>query len=361
MKIDALEISDLRIIERLMLEPAAGLNMIQGGNGAGKTSILEAIYLAGRGRSFRHTSSGPMIRRGADATTVVLRLSDKMRHRAHRLGIRRGRKAFECRLDGDDVTKRSTLAETMPVQWLGSQPQQFLDRGPDVRRRFFDMGMFHVEQDYLSLYAEFSRTLKQRNAALKTGSPDTVLAWNKQFANAGEALHRRREDFVDSLLKAAAHQVTKWELDFDIEYRYRRGWSQDDSLDEELVRKLDLDLRMGFTSVGPHRAEVELLTADNAALAERTLSRGQQKMLVIALNLAVLDLIGESGRSLPVVLVDDLGAELDDGNRRKVLDAFDKRSVQVFITAISEKGPLSERAQKVFHVEQGGLVQDPQV
>ncbi|MGD8956899.1 MAG: AAA family ATPase, partial [Chromatiaceae bacterium] len=111
MQITSLEIANLRIVEQLDLSPGPGLNFIQGPNGAGKTSILEAIYLAGRGRTFRHSDAGPLIRRGAEAASVVVQFSGENGASLSRLGVRRDKSSLTCRLNGKDIKKRSTLAE----------------------------------------------------------------------------------------------------------------------------------------------------------------------------------------------------------------------------------------------------------
>ena len=351
--ITKLNIGDLRVIENLVLEPSAGVNFVVGGNGAGKTSILEAIYLAGRGRTFRHSSAGPMIRRGADSASVLVGLYDEADGSEKLLGLRRGRKEFQCRLDGGDVRRRSTLATTLPVQWIGSQPQLFLERGPELRRRFFDMGLFHVEHGYLNIYAELNRALKQRNAALKTGNDDAVSAWDRLFVRAAIAMDARRQPFIGQLMAGADAIIKRWQQGFDISYRYRRGWRVDSDLTEELQRKLAHDRVSGFTSVGPQRAEIEIVT--DGALAEKTLSRGQQKMLVVALNLSLIDLIRAKKGTDPVVLIDDLAAELDLPNQQRVVHEARARSVQAFVTAIQEPDELLVDDDRVFHVEHGQL------
>ena len=355
MLINKLLINDLRVIERLELVPAPGLNLFFGGNGAGKTSVLEAVYLAGRGRTFRHSSAGPMIRHGADATTIVVDLLDEDSRRESRLGVRRGKSELVCRLDGDDVKKRSRLAEALPVQWVGSQPQAFLDQGPEVRRRFFDMGLFHVEHGYLAVYSDNHRTLKQRNAALKTNDARTATAWNAAFAAAAEAIHAYREPFIAKLMNRVQELTQAWEMAFEVAYRYRKGWSDGKDLVDQLQDRLELDMRMGFTSNGPQRAEVELLA--DGANAEKTLSRGQQKMLVLALNLALAELQGFRAGRKPVMLIDDLNAELDQENQDKVVGALVDLGVQVFLTSIAEpKESVQKLAGAMFHVEHGQLI-----
>ena len=343
------------MIDQLVLVADPGLNLIVGGNGAGKTSILEAIYLAGRGRTFRHSAAGPMIRRGAEAATIVVDLLDERSDTEHRLGLRRGKSDFVCRLDGDDVKKRSTLAETLPVQFIGSQPQVFLDQGPDIRRRFMDMGLFHVEHAFLPVYSECYRSLKQRNAALKAHDARSANAWNNSFFVAAEAVHAFRASFIESLMISVSHRVDQWKLGFEISYKYRKGWRDGEELLCQLIDRLDQDMQMGFTSVGPQRADVELFA--NGVNASKTLSRGQQKMLVFALNLALADVQQMRTGTKPVLMIDDLAAELDVNNQRKVFDALEDLSAQVFVTSISEPSALGDgaRSPAMFHVEHGRL------
>ena len=160
--IHGLTIQDLRVIQTLELAPVRGINVVSGNNGAGKTSVLEAIYLAGRGRSFRHNEAKPLIREGAEEVRVIAKISDLTDGSATTLGLSRDRSQFRCRVDGQDVKKRSVLAETLPVQWVSSQPQLFLELGPDLRRRFLDMVVFHVKHGYLSTLGTYQRVLKQR-------------------------------------------------------------------------------------------------------------------------------------------------------------------------------------------------------
>ena len=216
------------------------------------------------------------------------------------------------------------------------------------------MGLFHVEHDYLPAYAAFARALKQRNAALKTGEPAAVAAWDEPFVQTAERLDRRRAAFVECLLQHAVVVLDGWQPGFAVSGRYRRGWREGSELQAELARRLELDMRTGFTSVGPHRAEVELLT-DSAAPAEKTLSRGQQKLLVIALNLALADRMIAERQRRPVVLIDDLAAELDSANQQKVVAALGARDVQAFIASIADPTALCPPGAPVFHVEHGEI------
>jgi DNA replication and repair protein RecF len=359
MRIVSLQVSNLRIIEHCSLEPAPGLNWIIGANGAGKTSILEGIYLAGRGRTFRHAEAGPMIRHGADHVQVIAGLAasdDREGQSASLLGVRRERRRLVCRLDGQTLHRRSQLAEALPLQWLGSQPQTLLNSGPDTRRRFVDKGLFHVEQSYLPLLGDLQRCYLQRNAALKTGQARQVEIWDRPFVEAAQAVTARRRQFVQALGEGVGALLDAWQASFRVSVRYRQGWPEDKGLDVLLAERRGQELQFGFTAYGPQRADLELAT--DLQVAEKQLSRGQQKVLVFALNLALVDLIRQhrGAAGLPILLIDDFAAELDVRHQELLIAQLSARGLQAFITVI-ERNALAPSIclDQVFHVEQGAL------
>lgn len=366
MRIVLLRIEKLRVLDRVEIAPGLGLNWIVGANGAGKTSVLEGIYLAGRGRTFRHPDAGPMIRQGEEEALVFVRMRDPVAGRETSLGVLRQRKTLECRLNGITIKKRSELVETLPVQWIGSQPQLLLSMGPEVRRRFLDMGLFHVEHSYLASLGAFQRALKQRNAAIRKGSIADTQTWNRPLAEAGVQLTERRRIFASRLLRRAGEVLSDWDTSIDIEHRFRMGWPAEESLDQVLERRVQSDLELGYTHSGPHRADMELLTQGQSV--EKTLSRGQQKLLVIAMNLAMIDVVKQERQATglkwePVVLIDDLAAELDRENRARIVAALEERDVQVFVTAIDPATITAGEgtAPRVFHVEHGQVLPGTQL
>lgn len=354
MRISSLRIENLRVIESLSLAPNDRINIVTGDNGAGKTSILEAVYLAGRGRSFRHTDARPLVRSGAVETTIVVKRRVSEDSAESVLGLARGPRELRCRLDGEDVRRRSVLAEALPVQWIGSQPQAFLESGPDSRRRFLDMAMFHVEHDYLSLINEYQRILKQRNAALRSGGVHAVVIWDPRLAAVGLEISKKRQWLLTNIFDAVLAILCRWDLGFSIDYHYHQGWTNDRGLEEDLKARTAQDCRQGFTSRGPHRAELEIRCAEG--LAEKVLSRGQQKMLVIAIHLATMDMIARHRATrLPILLLDDLASELDFENRTRIVDAIVERDCQAFITRLSDDRLPEPPGCSTWNMEHGEL------
>jgi DNA replication and repair protein RecF len=354
-----LVVENLRLIEELRLAPEAGINVIAGPNGAGKTSILEAIYLAGRGRTFRHHDARPLIREGETEARVLLRIQPTAGGRIMTLGMARQGQGLQCRLDGTEVRKRSVLAEALPVQWVSSQPQGFLEGGPDMRRRFLDMVVFHVEQRYLEALTGYQRALRQRNAALRAGDGAASRVWHPALSEFAVVLNRSRQQMVEQLTTAVVALTETWDLSARIEFRYHPGWSENAALRDELDSRLQDDLRQGYTGRGPHRAEIEVLAVQSSKgrPAAKVLSRGQLKMLVIAINLAAYDVIVAAHPDRrPIWLIDDLAAELDLTNRQRVMAALSERDAQAFITRLNDERLPGDRTDAVFHVERGQLI-----
>ncbi|BAO42954.1 DNA replication and repair protein RecF [Thiolapillus brandeum] len=352
MKIKQLQIENLRVIQTLTLEPGNGINFICGPNGAGKTSVLEAIYLLGQGKSFRHAEAGPFIRNGETSCLVVAETDDRLA-RSSRLGIQRGRKSFLARHGGIDIRRRSELLRLLPVQIITPQSHELLERGPELRRRYLDFGLFHVEQSYHQVLMSYQRGIKQRNAALRSGNGRLAISFDEQLAGVSETIVRLRRGILETIESNLARFMQEMSFPNEVKLQFSPGWKEDVSLEKALKGHLERDLAQGYTSVGPHRAELKILVGGRRA--EKYLSRGQQKVLVYGLVLSLSQLIVEKEKEPPVLLIDDLGAELDTLNRTRIVDYLSGREEQVFITSVDQPANIHDRDNAVFHVEHGCL------
>jgi DNA replication and repair protein RecF len=354
MPIETLSIDRFRNLESVNLHCSPQINLFTGPNAAGKTSLLEAIYVLGRARSFRARDPARAIQTGADQFEIVASVISDNGHRIP-VGVRQTKKKLLARVDGSSIKRLSDLAVLFPLQWLGGNLHRLIEEGPAFRRQYLDWGLFHVKPGYIPVWQRFQRLLRQRNAALRALRPAAeIKAWNAELAGAGEELHRYRLEYVAALsqtLHAVAQQLQG--IEQEIGLGYRSGWRSDMSYAEALESGLTLDREHGFTRPGPHRADL-VLSVDEAD-SRQHLSRGQQKLLVIALRVSQAQLLREKTGNRSLFLVDDLGSELDAQNQGQTLALLAGLQAQIFVTAIGlpANGSWDGAPARRFHVKHG--------
>ncbi|MGD2076231.1 MAG: DNA replication/repair protein RecF [Gammaproteobacteria bacterium] len=354
MLIETLSVDRFRNLEPITVSCSPQLNVFTGPNAAGKTSLLESLYILGRGRSFRTTDLRKAIRTGAKQFEVVARVLADGERRIP-VGIRQTEKQLLARIEGRPVRRLSDLAALFPVQWLGGNLHRLIEDGPGYRRQYLDWGLFHVKQGYGPVWQRYQRLLKQRNAVLRARRPaPEIRAWDAELINAGEALHRFRVDYVAGLrevMRAVARHLEGIEVE--VQLCYRSGWRSGASYAEALEAGLALDRDQGYTRPGPHRADLALSVDEGEPKYQ--LSRGQQKLLVIALRVSQARLLRESTGKRSLFLVDDLGSELDTENQRQTMALLAALQAQVFVTAIALPDIDAWEMAEVrrFHVKHG--------
>lgn len=345
MRLTHLQVTNFRNFSTAELAPAPGINWLSGSNGAGKTSLLEAIYLLSRGRSFRSNTSASLIRDGASSLTVFARGENPR----VTLGMMRNRSGtWQGKINGEAVQRVSQFAQTLPVVLIEPSNHALVHGGPDIRRAFMDWGMFHVEHEYLQTWRRYSRLLQQRNAALKTNASDAMLdALEQPMDLAATAIDHARTQYVETLRQetAALHQALNLQFDR-IELEYPPA-QRSDSYSSQWQQSRNRDREQGFTRAGPHRADLKLLCKQR--LAAPRLSRGQQKLTALMLLLAQFQVSIRAGKN-PVLLLDDPTSELDGVHLRQLMRWIQACSAQVWVAAVEPPNELDARA---FHVEQG--------
>ncbi len=350
-------IRGVRNLEDAELQPAAGANLVYGPNASGKTSLLEAVYLLAHARSFRTAQIRHVIGTDQKGMLVHGHIVDPEGEKENRLGIERTRESTTLRLNQQTVRQSSLLAQKLPLQLLTPESIRLLEQGPGQRRRYLDWGLFHVEHAFHSAWNEYSRALKQRNAALRSGAkPEQVRLWDISLVERGEQISRLRERYVESL-KDTLSRISERLLGFAPDFAYRRGWKKEIDLESALEASLERDRQHGVTSVGPHRADLVCLV--NGVPVQDRFSRGQLKMLVCAMRLAQAEHLAQVQSRRPIFLVDDIAAELDPDRRNALLAILRESGVQLFLTA-TEREQLDVtgwESRKMFHVEHGKIAE----
>lgn len=353
-----LDIESLRNIESLSLAPVDGVNVVLGPNGAGKTSVLEAVWMLSRGRSFRSGRIEQVVREGAARLQVVGRVAAEG-SAAVVLGTERGRGETRLRVGGQAAGSVADMTRELPAVVFEPHAHELVEGGPEHRRRLLDWGVFHVEHGFLEKWRGYQRGLRQRNVSLRERDARGAAAWENAMAEAGEALTSMRARYAERLARELPGVLRALAPEMEgIGAAFRGGWGSDEGLAAALAESRAGDLRLGHTSVGPHRAELRLTMAGRQAA--RRLSRGQEKLVALGLICTQTVLyVRDTGRT-PVMLLDDLPSELDADHLARVVAWVGALGAQVFATSVDWPAAFDAWPEPValFHVEHGSLAGD---
>ncbi len=346
MSLLALEVEGLRCLQPTRLELHTHVNLVTGANGAGKTSLLEAIYLLGRGRSFRTRHTERVVAHGGQRLTVFGRTDEPS---FPTVGFGYDRQAgLQARIAGREARSLAELSQALPVQIVDPGIHRLVEEGPAYRRRWLDWGVFHVEPGFVHAWTEHVRTLKQRNAALKRRADPSP--WEPDLVRHGTVLSLARARTLQ-LLEPYWRDTLAALLGEPVSLSYYQGWGQEYSLAESLAAQRARDLERGSTGQGAHRFDVRLTIGGRSA--REVLSRGQQKLLGAALALAMARLAGSAGRRPPTLLLDDPAAELDRAHTDALVSEIRTLKGQLVVTALDPEEARFGDPDRAFHVEQG--------
>ena len=354
MLLDYIHIKDFRNIVEAKIQFGKQLNVFYGENGSGKSSVLESIYMLTTGKSFRTRQITKIIKEKENKLTLFGKL-EQAGNKAT-LGLERSVRGHVIRINGETVTRFSALASCLPVLVITQDSHKLLEAGPQWRRQFIDWGLFHVEHNFLSIWLNYRKLLKNRNVALANGAKQAEIdAWNEGLASYGEAFTAQRQAYITGILPLFQDFTDILLGNRACNLEYRRGWPASSNLLDTLNSQYQRDIRRGRTSYGPHRGD--LVVKINGYEAKDHVSRGQQKLLVNALYFAQISYLKKNSNKNTLILLDDLGAELDIGHARKLINLVATRFSQVCITTANlDSLPLDKNNKvKLFHVKHGDI------
>ncbi|HTT04559.1 MAG TPA: DNA replication and repair protein RecF [Steroidobacteraceae bacterium] len=411
MPLRELRLQDLRCLPFVEVQLHSGMNLITGENGAGKTTLLEAIYLLGRGRSFRTRHVAQLIRQGQSRCWVAgrvetapeadqwaePRVTDRTDHvsidgahdkalggdsgqeaashaasmrydvqsvvqagahatertqRQRRVDVSCDGEGVVARIDGQAVDSLVELSRLLPVQAIDPNIHRLVEEGPALRRRWLDWAVFHVEPAFMPQWQGYMRTLRQRNAALRSGWDP--VPWETELIRLGEALTAARERVMAELRPVWESTVADMGA-VATTLGLARGWSREESLAEALGRHRERDRERGVTGQGPHRCDV-VLRIDGRP-ARDIVSRGQQKVLGAVMALTIMRYLTTRLGAVPMLLLDDPAAELDATHTEALLHLVARLGGQCVATALHPQLLAGPPADRVFHVERGRVKQ----
>lgn len=365
MLLESLEVHNFRNLSG-KVSWGAGLNIIYGDNGQGKTNWLEAIYLLATTKSFRTQRLQEAIRFGEDLAVVRGRVAQSMEiQREMQVNLQGATKSIAINGKREPVARY--LGQLYAVAFTAAELE--IVRGtPEARRKFIDRGVVSLHHSYVQTLADYNRVIKQKNRLLQDASEhefdfaqaaELIAPWNEQLVNLSTEIHRARTDYVQRLNDVLERRLFERE---DITIRYvsslegKGDLSDYEALIAERLRiRLQAEIAAGYSLIGPHRDDLEILFDGREMRAFG--SSGQQRSALIILDLAAISVYYSWHNEYPLFLIDDVDAELDRKRISYLLEYLEGRT-QTFITTSKESLVEQFVARANVYQVSNGMVMD---
>ena len=354
MIIKQIKASNFRSYEFLDISISSGMSLFYGENGAGKSTILEAIQHNLTGRSFRALHTNEMIRKGCSQYKVRLLFNNNKFIQSEKLNNKNVKY-----VNSDNKTlKIKELLEDHPLCLLESNDFFFNSSSPEKKRRYLNKILFYVEQNFSDTHQRLKKIQQQRNYALKKGSHEDIKLWTEQLCAIEPELTKYNQQIISKInirLKDSALVHTFLDKNSwieGIEVVYNTGFGKEVDLKDVLSANLELDKLLKRTTKGPHKRSFTI-NANNEDVNSR-LSRGQQKLLSIILHVLQKEIIDEQVAADTLLLLDDISSELDSDNLKIMLKYLLEHTQQTLMTSITNTAFTKINELQMFHVEQKG-------
>lgn len=354
LQLTELEYRNIRNLE-LTIAPQPGINVLWGENGQGKTNILEGIYLFPHFKSFRGGRNehllGPHGERGRIKATVRRGALEQT------LSCTLGRDGRQFQLDGRTPRPLESLLDAVRAVLFAPEELPLVRSQPAARRNLLDRALLQYEPGFLALAMEYERILRQRNRLLREGARGaTLLTWSEGLLNSGARLRAARQAFLSAIADhfAVMHQRLSGAREA-VALHYAGGDGDDEAQQRQLAGELERvrgrEERLGQTLAGPHRDDL-LLTIDGQPLRHHA-SQGQLRTLLLAFKLALLELLRQRLGATPLLLLDDMAAELDGLRQEALYATLRDCGAQIFLTTTTPE-PLRRMALPATYFEIAG-------
>lgn len=363
MRVSHLSLTAWRNYDRAELELGPGMTVLVGRNGQGKTNLVEAIAYLSTLNSHRISSTSALIKAGEDSALVRARLMNGDREARVEVQLNRDRPNV-AQLAGNQ-TKPREITRYCHTVLFAPEDLQIVRGDPGDRRRFVDQLLVQLSPRLAAVQSDYERVVKQRNTLLKTSrnasNVSTLEIWNEKLVSLGTELIRERAKLTDALrpyLERAYREIV--DADHSPSLRWELSWGGDVEADlaerftSALQEMLPAERERGVSLIGPHRDELVLEL--NGLPVKGYASHGESWSFVLALKLAAIEVLrAESSIGDPVVILDDVFAELDAGRRARLLAAI-RGYEQVLMTAAVVEDIPAEIDAQLQYVRAGNLV-----
>ena len=336
MPLQRLHLRNFRLFQDKTLNFSDGINLILGENGSGKTTVLESLNILLTGNSFRAKETKECIHTNKEFYNVSAKGIVKGKDLSLVVENNHNKRLFSKRMLGGLSVKKGDLYF---LQVVLAKNLKMIDGEPEIRREFFNDLMFHVKPEIKKLHNAYQKALKQRNRALKKRlSTSEVSLWSKKLSTLGLELSLEQYNFFkifkDHTLESMEKNVSKDSFNYldKLSLTFSKGWERSKKLEESLYESLERDKALGYTSKGPHRMDFTFIV-DNKK-ASSNLSRGQLKILILLVFLSSIKLLKDLIGTEILLMIDDLGSELDLNNLTSIIMKILESENQIILTGI---------------------------
>ena len=351
---------NFRNLEAIEFYPHPEMNVIYGENGQGKTNIIESIWLLTGFYSFRARKNSQLIEQGKDEAEIN---SDFYSHQREQNAVMKINRRKELILNGvKEESPRVMMGKFFSVVFSPATLGLVQD-GPGERRKMLDIALSLIKPNYAVIMSRYLRVLDQRNALLKKMGEkafeyDYIQPWDTELANLGTKIIKYRLDYVEQL-SALSREIYEGISSGREKFTFYYDFSKENISEAEIKEKLisdiekshDADLKRLYTNAGPHTHDLVLNL--NGRDARTFGSQGQQRSCALAMKLGEASIIEKITGETPVVLLDDVMSELDEGRQTFILNYLD--NWQVFITCCDPSTLLRSKKGKAFEVIDGNI------
>lgn len=357
---EKLQLKNFRNYQQESFEFVDGINIFYGNNGQGKTNVLEALFLASMGKSFRTSHDIEMIKDGCEGFEIDVEFSEST-DRNIKIGYNKAKQKY-IKVNGIYLRKMGDLMGTFPTVVFSPNNMVLLSSGPSERRKFMDMALCQLKPVYYFNLQQYNKILMQKNAFLKNsmcGQVDKNMldVWNMSLAEIGSEITKERISYIEKVGKYASvyhHRISGNNENITVKYENSAG-DDKETFYRKLTDSMQREIDRGMSLIGPHKDDIELVL-DGTGDMKKYGSQGQRRTLVLALKLSETQILEEETGKRPVLLLDDVLSELDDERQRLLLKNIEKTQVFITCTSADRLKNASERTVKLFRVSNGKVV-----
>jgi DNA replication and repair protein RecF len=355
--LESLSVAGFRNLGSLTLEPYPRFNVLFGDNGAGKSSLLEAIGYLSALASFRDAKKDDLIGLEAAQAMIRGRVQSTPLARSYQVLLDR-KQGRSVRVDDKRPSTLGSYFASFPLVLFHPGDVELALGAPEPRRRFLDRILEQIDESYARGLAEYEKALRSRNRLLKSERPDrrAIGAYDGMLAELGARIGSARLALTEQLkplVEAHFAEITAHALPLEVSYSARHA-PEVDVLLRELGASYDKDLARGFTGTGPHGDDLRI--GVSRTLAKHHASQGQHRAIVLSLKVAELSVLAARTGRVPILLLDDVSSELDRSRNQRFFKLLSRIGSQVFLTTTHREFILLDADRRDFQIVSGQIV-----